>query len=111
MGTFAVRQVVVLPFPFSDLSAQKLRPALLLANVGNSDWLLCQITSKSYADDNAIELQQDSFESGSLSRISYARSGKLFTANESLFRKTMRKVKQQTHQVVVTEIMRLLNRN
>ena len=26
MGTFATRQVVLLPFPFSDLTANKLRP-------------------------------------------------------------------------------------
>ena len=31
MGPFATRQVILLPFPFSDLSATKLRPALLLA--------------------------------------------------------------------------------
>jgi len=51
-----VRQVVLLPFPFSDLSNQKLRPALVLADAGRDDWVLCQITSKSYADDRAIEL-------------------------------------------------------
>ena len=32
MGTLKAGQVVVLPFPFSDLSQQKLRPALLLAD-------------------------------------------------------------------------------
>ena len=35
----ARRQVVLLPFPFSDLSAQKLRPALVLADAGKGDWL------------------------------------------------------------------------
>lgn len=33
-----VRQVVLLPFPFSDLSNQKLRPALVLADAGRDDW-------------------------------------------------------------------------
>jgi hypothetical protein len=32
MGAFARGQVITLPFPYSDLSAQKLRPALLLAD-------------------------------------------------------------------------------
>ena len=34
MGPIATRQVILLPFPFSDLSASKLRPALLLAAAG-----------------------------------------------------------------------------
>ncbi len=45
MGAFAAGQVIVVPFPFSDLSAQKYRPALILADAGRGDWVLCQITS------------------------------------------------------------------
>ena len=54
MGPFATRQVILLPFPFSDLSASKLRPALLLAAAGKGDWLICQITSNPYADARAV---------------------------------------------------------
>jgi len=53
MGTLAVGQVIVLPFPFSDLQ-KKIRPALLLASVGRGDWIVCQITSKAYFDALAI---------------------------------------------------------
>lgn len=45
MGAFAAGQVVLLPFPFSDLTRSKLRPALLLADAGRDDWIACQITS------------------------------------------------------------------
>jgi mRNA interferase MazF len=48
MGAFATGQVVILPFPFSDLTRNKYRPVLLLANVGRGDWIVCQITSKDY---------------------------------------------------------------
>ena len=34
MGSFAAGQVVVVRFPFSDLSASKLRPAVVLADAG-----------------------------------------------------------------------------
>lgn len=85
MGAFAVGQIIVLPFPFSNLAQNKYRPALLLANVGRSDWIVCQITSKSYADNCAIEINQHDFISGELQCISYARASKLFTAHESLF--------------------------
>jgi PemK-like, MazF-like toxin of type II toxin-antitoxin system len=76
--------VVLVPFPFSDLSETKLRPALVLAAAGRGDWILCQITSKPYGDAKAIELRDDSFQTGSLRVISYARPGKLFTAHYSL---------------------------
>lgn len=85
MGAFAAGQVIIVPFPFSDLSAQKYRPALILADAGRDDWVLCQITSNPFADVAAIELPEAVFKQGSLQRISYARPSKLFTANESLF--------------------------
>lgn len=85
MGTFAAGQVVVLPFPFSDLSRSKYRPALLIAHAGRGDWIACQITSNPYSDPHAVEIQDTDFASGGLQRISYARPGKLFTANEGLF--------------------------
>jgi mRNA interferase MazF len=55
-----------------------------LADAGRGDWILTQVTSKPYGDPQAIELNQGSFRSGSLRIVSYARPGKLFTANDSL---------------------------
>lgn len=42
--------VVLLRFPFSDLSSSKLRPAVVLAHAGGVDWVLCQVTSNPYGD-------------------------------------------------------------
>ncbi|EIC20438.1 PemK-like protein [Thiorhodovibrio frisius] len=81
--------VVLLPFPFSDLSETKLRPALLIAETGRGDWICCQITSQPYADPQAVEIDDNHFAKGSLRRISYVRPGKLFTANRSLFRRSL----------------------
>ena len=84
MVTPTTRAVVLVPFPFSDLSQTKLRPAVTLADVGRDDWILCQVTSKPYGDPHAIPLADTSFTSGSLRITSYARPGKLFTANRDL---------------------------
>ena len=84
MGTSSVGDVVIIPFPYSDLSQSKRRPALVLAGIGRGDFLLCQITSKQYDDSHALSLNESDFISGSLRRESFIRIGKLFTANESL---------------------------
>ena len=52
----SVEDVVLVPFPFSDLSQSKLRPAVCLANAGRGDWVLCQVTSNAYGDPLAIPL-------------------------------------------------------
>ena len=84
MVTPAAGAVVLVPFPFSDLSRAKLRPAAVLAVAGRGDWILCQITSKPYGDPQAITLVEASFASGSLRITSYARPAKLFTAHRDL---------------------------
>lgn len=108
MGAFAAGQVVALPFPFSDLSAAKLRPALILADALRGDWVLCQITSKSYADSSAVELSQADFSAGGLQLTSYARPGKLFTAHEALFRLTAGTLTRDAHARAIRAVEALL---
>ena len=78
----AAGAIVLVRFPFSDLSQTKLRPAVVLADAGRNDYILCQITSKAYGDISAIDLDDGAFASGSLRVLSYARPAKLFTANQ-----------------------------
>ena len=84
MVTPIIGSVVSVTFPFSDLSQSKRRPAVVLADVGHGDWILCQITSNPYRDYQAVTLADASFATGSLRVKSYARPGKLFTANNDL---------------------------
>jgi mRNA interferase MazF len=84
MGTPSVGSVVLVPFPFSDLSNSKKRPAVVVASAGRGDWILCQITSNPYSDPNSVPLDSMDFFHGGLQIRSYARPAKLFTANESL---------------------------
>lgn len=84
MGPLAAGSVILVRFPFSDLSQTKLRPAVVLADCGRGDWLLCQITSNPYADSRAVTLADSDFRTGSLRVTSYARPAKLFTTHRSL---------------------------
>jgi mRNA interferase MazF len=100
--------VVLVPFPFSDLSSSKLRPAVVLGDAGRGDWVLCQITSKPYADPLAIELDNNSFTAGSLQVISYARPGKLFTASQTLMVRRVGTLKADALRMVVDAVIELL---
>ena len=84
MGALAAGSVVLVPFPFSDLSQSKLRPAVVLADAERGDWILCQVTSNAYADTRGVELRESDFAHGGLQLLSYARPAKLFTAHRSL---------------------------
>ncbi|MCS7065902.1 MAG: type II toxin-antitoxin system PemK/MazF family toxin [Fimbriimonadales bacterium] len=84
MESLAVGDVVLVPFPFSDLSQSKLRPAIVLAAVQHNDWILCQVTSNAYGDPRAVQITDADFSDGSLRIISFARPGKVFTANQQL---------------------------
>lgn len=100
--------VVLIPFPFSDLSASRLRPAVVLASAGKGDWVLCQITSNSYADPLAVEIAASDFHAGSLRLTSYARPGKLFTASESLIAGQAGQLTHEAFDRVLTAVIHLL---
>lgn len=84
MGKFVKGDVIVAPFPFSDLTANKKRPALVVASLTGDDVILCQITSKTVNDSYAISLAKADFESGSLHQDSNIRPNCPFTADSNI---------------------------
>jgi mRNA interferase MazF len=83
MAELVKGHVVIIPFPFSDLSGSKRRPAFVIANIPGPDIILCQITSKAKSDPYAVRIEKSDFISGSLTLISYVRPNKLFTADKN----------------------------
>jgi mRNA interferase MazF len=97
--------VVLVRFPFSDLSSSKLRPALVVAAAGGTDWILCQITSNPYSDPAAVALTAGSFAEGGLPRESFVRPVKLFTASESIIVRPAGRLNSRAHRAVVEAIV------
>ena len=108
MVTPSVGSVVLVRFPFSDLSASKLRPAVVLAGVDRDDWILSQVTSNPYSDTGAVALSDSDFVSGSLQRTSYARPGKLFSANSSIMVRIAGELKQQKLTSIIDSVIAVL---
>ncbi len=102
-------KVVLVRFPFSDLSSTKVRPALVLAPVGRDDWILCQITGNQYGDPKAVQIQNSQFADGGLDRLSYVRPGKLFTANASLMVGEVGILETKAYQSIVSSLIEILH--
>ncbi len=73
--------VVVVPFPFSDLTQAKRRPALVVSVLEGDDLILCQVTSQLVKDSYAISIEGRDFEEGGLKQKSNVRPNRLFTAD------------------------------
>jgi mRNA interferase MazF len=84
VAKFVKGDVVVVPFPFSDLTQAKRRPALVISKLEGDDLILCQITSQSIKDNYALLLDDRDFETGSLNQPSNVRPNRIFTADSHI---------------------------
>ena len=110
MGKFVKGDVVVIPFPFSDLSSSKRRPALVLAQLKGNDIILCQITSKDINDDYAIPLLTREFQEGNLNQDSNIRPNRLFTADESIVVYKVGTINKNKIGIVINKILEILTK-
>ncbi|SRR5260370_32991942 len=108
MAAFGRASVVLVDFPFSDLSQTKLRPAVVLAQANRQDWFLCQITSNAGIDERAIEIRTPDFVAGSLRQTSFARPNKIFTGHESLINRRVGILSEKATGEIVEAVVKLL---
>jgi len=85
MEEFIEGDIIVLKFPFSDLTNYKKRPALIIKNINGNDSIVLQITSIARRDEYSVKLCREDFSEGSLPINSLIRINKIFTADKSLF--------------------------
>ena len=109
MARFVKGEVIIIPFPFSDLSSSKLRPALVLADLAGEDIVLCQITSqKSPKDAFAIPIDTADFATGALVSAGNIRPSRLFTADKNLIVKSVGTIQSTLYQKVVEAITKMI---
>ena len=84
-----IGDIVMTPIPYTDLSDLKVRPAVLLAEVGLSDWIVCEVTSSRLVLPRRIEIYRRDLQAGRLDRQSWARPDRLFALHESVFQRTV----------------------
>jgi len=101
--------VVVVPFPFSDLTQAKRRPALVVSALEGTDVILCQITSRTVRDKYAISLEDNDFASGGLKQSSNVRPNRIFTADQNIILYRAGHLKEEKLREVIREIIEILN--
>lgn len=108
MEALSKGDVVLMDFPFSDLTASKKRPALVITNLKGEDFILCQITSKTRVDDYAIVLSDDDFSEGTLHLTSLVRPNRIFTAHVSLIDRKIGCLRKKKIEEIVEEVCKIL---
>jgi mRNA interferase MazF len=107
MGKPLAGEVVVLPFPQTDLQMGKRRPALVIADATGDDLILCQITSQARSDGYSVSLTAGDFERGRLAVDSFIRANRLFTVEQSVILYSAAKVKDAKLQEVKFRVRQL----
>lgn len=111
MGRFVKGDVVVTPFPFSDLSDAKKRPALVVASLTGDDVILCQIASKSVTDSYTIPISGADFTTGGLRLDNNIRPNPIFTGDSNIFLYRAGVLAPNKIQQVIAKIVEIIDGN
>jgi mRNA interferase MazF len=97
--------VVLVPFPFTDLSGRKRRPALVVSPEGfhEQDLILCVITSRvpERLSTWEVALADGDMAEGELPKESVIKVGKLFTTHRSLIAGRFGAIKEEKSEEVL----------
>ena len=108
MESSSAGSVVLVPFPFSDLSRSKLRPAVVLAEISREDYVLCQSDEQPLRGSRGGGAYRRKLHVGELEAHELARPGKLFTANADLFESAAGELKEEVRSEIVEAVTDLL---
>ncbi len=108
MERFVKGDIVVVPFPFSDLTQMKRRPALVLAVLDGDDIILCQITSHTIRDQYAIPVTHTDLDIGNLKQASNIRPNRLFTIDSHIVLYIIDTLKREKITEVIKKTIKIL---
>lgn len=106
---FNQKDIVLIPFPYSDLTLSKKRPALIISNEKINkmqDRICCLVTSKPHKDD--LLITNDSFEEGDLPFKSFIKPHRIFTIDEKIIIKKLCTINNNFHSLVVKKLNEFL---
>jgi len=110
MERFVKGDIVVLPFPYTDFSSVKKRPAVVIATLKGQNVILAQITTNQRNDEDLVSLAKKDFASGSLSSDSFIMASLIFTADNSRIEYKAGKIKPEKIKEVQNKLCEIFTR-
>ena len=99
------KDIVLIPFPYSDMTLSKQRPALIISNEKVNkmqDRICCLITTKSHKND--LKITENHFKEGALPFQSFIKPHRIFTIEENVIIKKLCKIDNNLHNLVIKKI-------
>jgi mRNA interferase MazF len=81
--------VVTVLYPYTDLSGVKRRPAVVIAQLNEDEYLVCQITSQPTLFPHGVRLLDEHFKYGTLNHLSQIRCDRLISVHRTIITKTI----------------------
>ena len=110
MERFVKGEIVVFPFPNTNLSEIKKRPALVVAKLKGENVILSQITTVKREDEDLVSLTKKNFHSGFLKHDSFVMPSIITTAEISSILYSVGKIKQEKIKEVEKKICEIFTR-
>ncbi|MBS3079732.1 type II toxin-antitoxin system PemK/MazF family toxin [Candidatus Pacearchaeota archaeon] len=104
--------IIIVPFPFSDLSTVRQRPVLILSNLNynknSEDLVTCGITSNIKDSNYSILIDDENLLDGSIPIKSRIKVDKLFTLHRNIVLKKIGRLNKETFDKVKYEFLKLI---
>ena len=105
---FKQREIILVPFPYSDLSKNKRRPAMIISNnnhnLHNEDVICCAITSNPREYEKSLPIEENDFENGKLIRPSRIKPTKILSLDQRNIIKVLGKLNVPKSKEVIHQL-------
>lgn len=103
------RDIVLIPFPYSDLTGFQQRPALIISNNKinkTEDRICCLVTTNVHKED--LEIKKVCFSEGKLPFKSFVKPHRIFSISEKIIRKKLCSIDESFHKEIISKINKYL---
>ena len=103
------RDIILIPFPYTDLTGTKQRPALIISNEKvnkTEDRICCLITSRPKKD--GIKIEKKDIKEGELRFKSWTKPNRIFTISNKIVKRKLGTINRELFLKIIKEINKLV---